>query len=169
MKHCQHPTPLGPMLLIGDDDGLHYLGFEGQKHAHAAPPGAATPEAAVLQSTSAWLDAYFGGRSAPPPRLAVHGTPFQRRVWQALAEIPRGQSISYAELARRLAAPHAVRAVAAAVGRNPISIIVPCHRVLGSNGSLTGYAGGLARKAALLQLEGHPPPQQSGARRAKLL
>ena len=102
--------------------------------------------------------AYLGGKALKweGPLDLTAGTPFQQSVWQALLQIPTGQSQTYGELARQLARPQAVRAVGAAVGRNPVSIIVPCHRVLGAGGQLTGYAGGLWRKQALLQLEGHP-------------
>lgn len=99
------------------------------------------------------LEAQFSGLPTELPPLAPAGTPFQRDVWAALLDIPRGTTISYGELARRLGAPNKVRAVAAAVGRNPMSVFVPCHRVVGADGALTGYAGGLGRKAALLALE----------------
>jgi methylated-DNA-[protein]-cysteine S-methyltransferase len=111
-----------------------------------------------LQEASRQLLAYFAGelqRFDLPLDLSV-GTPFQQSVWQALLTIPLGTSQSYGDLAKRLDKPQAVRAVGAAVGRNPVSIIVPCHRILGAGGQLTGYAGGLWRKQVLLKLEGHP-------------
>ena len=109
----------------------------------------------LLAATAAQLTGYFGGR---PTRfqlpLDLHGSAFQRSVWQALQGIARGQTRSYLDIAREIGAPSAVRAVGAAIGRNPVSVIVPCHRVIGRSGALTGYAGGLARKQALLTLEG---------------
>jgi methylated-DNA-[protein]-cysteine S-methyltransferase len=119
----------------------------------------------VLQSAAAQVLAYLGGQTLQwegPLDLSA-GTAFQQSVWQALLGVPSGTSQSYGDLARRLANPKAVRAVGAAVGRNPVSIIVPCHRVLGAGGQLTGYAGGLWRKQALLQLEGLPIPLPSSA------
>ena len=108
------------------------------------------------------MSAYFAGDLAVIDTLPVEttGTPFQRNVWQALRGIPSGTTISYAELARRIGSPRAVRAAGLANGQNPIGIVLPCHRVIGSNGSLTGYAGGLPRKEWLLQLEGALPTRQ---------
>ena len=110
----------------------------------------------MLREAAAQLAAYFAGTRADfdLPLDLQAGTPFQQSVWDALRAIPRGRTTSYAELARRLGRPQAARAIGAAVGRNPVSIVVPCHRVLGTDGTLTGYAGGLERKTALLQLEG---------------
>jgi methylated-DNA-[protein]-cysteine S-methyltransferase len=116
------------------------------------------PSNPFLQQAQMQLLAYFSGQHTVfnvPLDLSV-GTPFQQSVWQALLTIPSGASQSYGDLARRLDNPKAVRAVGTAVGSNPVSIIVPCHRILGSGGQLTGYAGGLWRKEALLKLEGHP-------------
>jgi methylated-DNA-[protein]-cysteine S-methyltransferase len=110
----------------------------------------------VLAQAVGQLRAYFAGERTTfdLPLDLQAGTPFQQSVWQALLAIPRGGTTSYAELGRRLGRPQAARAVGAAVGRNPLSVVVPCHRVLGTGGSLTGYAGGLERKTALLALEG---------------
>ena len=112
----------------------------------------------LLQNAAQQLQAYFAGdlTAFDVPLDLSAGTAFQQSVWQALLRIPSGQSQTYGDLARLLSRPQAVRAVGAAVGRNPLSIIVPCHRVLGAGGQLTGYAGGLWRKQALLKLEGHP-------------
>jgi methylated-DNA-[protein]-cysteine S-methyltransferase len=148
-------TPLGPLLLARTEGGLAGAWFEGQK-AHpgalAAPQTDADP---LLREAALQLDAYFAGqRSSFDVPLDLRGTDFQQKVWRALLRVGRGRTASYADIARRVGSPRAVRAVGAAVGRNPISVIVPCHRVLGSDGSLTGYAGGLQRKSALLQLEG---------------
>ena len=154
-------SPLGPMILAASTQGLCGVWFEGQRHGPSEERMQSwTPRTSndLLQEASRQLQAYFAGeiqRFDLPLDLSA-GTPFQQAVWQALLTIPLGASQSYGDLARRLANPKAVRAVGAAVGRNPVSIIVPCHRVLGAGGQLTGYAGGLWRKQALLQLEGHP-------------
>jgi methylated-DNA-[protein]-cysteine S-methyltransferase len=122
----------------------------------AAPAATPAPEARcrVLDDLGEWLARYFAGENVPFAHpLAPHGTPFQRDVWNALLRIPYGATTSYAAIARDVGRPAAVRAVGAANGRNPIAIIVPCHRVIGADGTLTGYAGGLDRKRALLALE----------------
>ena len=161
MKTRRIESPWGPITLAASDQGLCGTWFDDQKHG---PTDAdkqhwqAAPQHPVLLSAASQLQAYFAGeiqRFDLPLDLSA-GTPFQQAVWQALLSIPSGASQSYGDLARHLAKPKAVRAVGAAVGRNPISIIVPCHRVLGAGGQLTGYAGGLWRKEALLRLEGHP-------------
>jgi len=151
------PSPLGPLLLAASPRGLAGAWFQGQKHW---PAGAAEwPEDErhpLLVEAREQLAAYFDGRLArfELPLDLARGTAFQTAVWQALLAIPRGQTQTYAQLAGRLGRPQAARAVGAAVGRNPLSVIVPCHRVLGAAGALTGYAGGLERKTALLRLEG---------------
>ena len=147
-------TPLGPMLLARTAEGLAGAWFDAQKH-HPGPLGAAeAPNDALLQSAAAQLQRYFDGDPAPfELPLDPLGTPFQRAVWAALRQIPRGRTCSYGELARAIGTPLAVRAVGAAIGRNPLSLIVPCHRVVGAGGALTGYAGGVERKRALLALE----------------
>ncbi|MDP3138482.1 MAG: methylated-DNA--[protein]-cysteine S-methyltransferase [Burkholderiaceae bacterium] len=152
-------SPLGPMIVAATDQGLAGVWFDGQRHL---PEHAAWPEAPlhpVLLQAVAQLEDYFAGRSSrfELPLDLQGGTQFQQSVWQALLRIPCGETTSYAQLSRDIGRPAAVRAVGAAVGRNPISVIVPCHRVLGSGGALTGYAGGLPRKTALLALEGATP------------
>lgn len=149
-------SPLGRMLLAATDRGLAGVWFEGQKHGPDAggwPEDRAHP---VLVEAAAQLRAYFAGeRDAFDLPLDLQaGTPFQQSVWNALRAIPTGGTTSYAQLARGLGKASAARAIGAAVGRNPISVVVPCHRVLGTGGALTGYAGGLERKTALLRLEG---------------
>jgi methylated-DNA-[protein]-cysteine S-methyltransferase len=150
-------TLLGPVRLAATADGLSGLWFRGQQHEPPADPAAATMPVEhypVLRRAADWITAYFAGEpEMPRPALAPRGTSFQRAVWDALLAIPRGNTVSYAALARSLGAPQATRAVAAAVGRNPVSLLIPCHRVVGSDGSLTGYAGGLGRKRACLDLE----------------
>lgn len=153
---ARHVTALGPVLLATTPRGLAGVWFDGQRH-HPDTTGwrfdAAHP---VLVAAMAQLDDYFAGRrtSFDLPLDLQHGTAFQQSVWKALLAIPRGASTSYGELGQRIGAPAAARAIGAAVGRNPLSVVVPCHRVLGAGGALTGYAGGLDRKTALLQLEG---------------
>jgi methylated-DNA-[protein]-cysteine S-methyltransferase len=152
-------TPLGPMLAAATPRGLCGLWFDGQRHQPTIADRATwtpTPQHPLLRQTAAFMAAYFAGDPAhcPLPLDLSGGTPFQQAVWLALLQIPRGASTSYGALSQSLGRPSAVRAVAGAVGRNPISVLVPCHRVLGRDGSLTGYAGGLERKTALLQLEG---------------
>jgi methylated-DNA-[protein]-cysteine S-methyltransferase len=160
-----HPTPLGTMLIAASEQGLVGCWFLDDKHipdhAHwpALPIGSTTPQARWIEQTQQQLDAYFSGQvvdnwHASIPTDLSGGTPFQQAVWQALLGIAQGASQSYGQIAQHIGKPAAVRAVGAAIGRNPISILIPCHRVLGKDGSLTGYAGGLHRKQALLKLEG---------------
>ena len=154
---CAHyESPLGTMLLAASDRGLAGVWFVDQRHGPDSSGWREDPQHPVLQQAMAQLRAYFAGErsSFDLPLDLQAGTPFQQSVWDALQTIPRGGTTSYAELARRLGKPQAARAIGAAVGRNPVSIVVPCHRVLGTDGTLTGYAGGLERKTALLQLEG---------------
>jgi methylated-DNA-[protein]-cysteine S-methyltransferase len=149
-------SPLGPMILAATPRGIAGLWFEGQRHIpdHCAWPVQA--ENALLRQAGAQLQAYFDGKRErfDLPLDLQGGTAFQQSVWQALLAIPRGRTTSYGTISRDIGMPAAARAVGAAVGRNPISIVVPCHRVMGAAGALTGYAGGLERKSALLQLEG---------------
>jgi methylated-DNA-[protein]-cysteine S-methyltransferase len=151
-------SPLGPIVVAASERGLCGLWFDGQRHQPDATVSARWAPAAqheVLDRTAAALQAYFDGDAEPfaMPVDLQGGTVFQQAVWRALCAIPRGETVSYRGLSERIGMPSAVRAVAAAVGRNPVSIVVPCHRVVGSDGTLTGYAGGLERKASLLQLE----------------
>ena len=156
------PTPLGEMLAVASPQGLCLLEFVGQKGVERelaqvlAARGKVLEEgdSALLQQTGTELAEYFAGhRQAFGVRLDLVGTPFQVEAWHALIAIPYGQTRSYAEQARAIGRPTATRAVAAANGQNKISIVVPCHRVIGSDGSLTGFGGGLPRKRALLELE----------------
>ena len=148
-------TPLGPLTAARSAAGLSGLWFDGQKH-HPGALGVPEDDGSdpVLSATAAALTAYFSGRPFTLPPLDPAGTAFQRAVWQALLDIPAGTPATYGRLAVRLGRAQAARALGAAVGRNPISILIPCHRVVGSSGALTGYAGGLERKRALLSLEG---------------
>ncbi|HEU4457858.1 MAG TPA: methylated-DNA--[protein]-cysteine S-methyltransferase [Methylibium sp.] len=148
-------TPLGPVTLAATEQGLAGLWFDRQKH-HPGPLDAPVDaNQRWIAQTLAELAAYWrDGRARFAVPLDPRGTPFQQAVWQALRRIEHGATASYGAIAAQLGRAGAVRAVGAAVGRNPISVIVPCHRVIGSAGALTGYAGGLERKLELLRLEG---------------
>ena len=159
--HTVIETPLGDLRLACTPLGLCGAWFV-QEQRHAPPaalfePVQHAPEHPLLREAARQLQAYFEGR-LQRFELALDlsaGTEFQQAVWQQLCAIEHGQLARYGAIAQQLGQPQAARAVGAAVGRNPVSIIVPCHRVLGSNGALTGYAGGLWRKQALLRTEGH--------------
>ena len=147
-------SPVGPLLLAGDHDALHVLSFGTGSRPREIDASWQPDTKGVLKDVRRELDRYFAGQltnfSTP---VAFSGTSFQKTVWQELRRIPYGETISYLELARRIDNLKAVRAVGTANGANPIAIIVPCHRVIGSNGSLTGFGGGLPTKRALLDLE----------------
>lgn len=147
-------SPLGEILLAADETGLTGLWFQGQKYfARGLDPEHREGSLPALDQAKEWLSVYFSGREPGfTPPLHLTGTEFQNQVWRLLLAIPYGATATYGQLAQRLAVSSA-RAVGGAVGRNQISLIIPCHRVVGSHGSLTGYAGGLEKKAALLQLE----------------
>lgn len=156
MQHRTHTvvdSPLGPLTLVAADGVLTGLYMDRQRHR----PEAHTfgqPDPAPFGAAIAQLEEYFAGRRTEfDLPLALTGTPFQQRVWTALREIPFGETVSYGELAERIGRPTAARAVGLANGRNPVGIIVPCHRVVGSSGDLTGYGGGLDRKRHLLAFE----------------
>lgn len=141
-------SPMGPLTLTASEDALTSIAFGGAEDGGGAPPSA------LLARTARELEEYFaGGRRTFTVPLAPAGTDFQRKVWAALRTIPYGETVSYADVARRIGKPGAAIAVGQANGRNPIPIIVPCHRVIGSDGKLVGYAGGLEIKKALLRLE----------------
>lgn len=146
-------SPIGPLLLAGDEAGLRLLHMETERPTELDPLWhSATRQ---LDAACRQLDEYFAGkRKRFDLQLAPQGTEFQRAAWQALLEIPYGQTISYATQAMRIGRPKAVRAIGLANGANPIAVIIPCHRVIGRDGSLTGFGGGLERKAILLRLEG---------------
>ena len=152
----QIPSPLGNITLASDGAAITGLWFEGQKYDRAGlSPEAPEQDLPVFRETEAWLEVYFSGKKPGPlPPLAPRGTPFQTAVWQDLKELPWGYVTHYSVLAEHVGRDSAVRAAAGAVGRNPISILIPCHRVVDVRGYLTGYAGGLWRKEKLLELEG---------------
>jgi methylated-DNA-[protein]-cysteine S-methyltransferase len=146
-------SPIGTLELRGTETALTGVFMDGHRHEAPRAEGAVR-DAEPLREARQQLEEYFAGeRRAFSLTLEPAGTEFQQRVWQALRAIPYGGTISYGELASRIGSPRAVRAVGLANGRNPISIIVPCHRVIGADGSLTGYGGGLERKRFLLALE----------------
>jgi methylated-DNA-[protein]-cysteine S-methyltransferase len=150
---CRAPSPVGEILLTATSRGLSGLHFR-EDRFRPEPESGWEATTVPFGGVIAALDAYFAGtRAAFDLPLDLAGTPFQLRVWAALQRIPYGETISYAELARRIGAPTAIRAVGGANGRNPVSIIVPCHRVIGADGSLTGYASGIGRKRKLLEHE----------------
>jgi methylated-DNA-[protein]-cysteine S-methyltransferase len=168
MVQSDFSSPLGRIILAATDSGLAGLWFADQRHLPNKTVMNSWPEQpqhALLRQAKAELDEYFAGqrKQFSLPLDLRSGTPFQQSVWQALLSITPGQTSSYGAISAITGRPSAFRACGAAIGRNPVSIIVPCHRVIGANGSLTGYAGGLARKTALLSLEGAAciKPQES--------
>lgn len=155
MQRQSYFSPLGEILLAADGGALIGLWFRGQKHECAGLCGneTQTDESNVLSSVSAWLDGYFAGER--PERdfpLTPRGSEFRQRVWAELLRVPYGETVSYGELGRRIGCASA-RAIGNAVGNNPISILIPCHRVVGKKEKLTGYAGGVDKKLCLLKLE----------------
>ncbi|MDB6117716.1 MAG: methylated-DNA--protein-cysteine methyltransferase [Verrucomicrobiaceae bacterium] len=153
LHHTYYESPLGRILLTGTATHLRGLFFIGQKRERPVPPGSIQSDAPFATVLSQ-LDDYFAGKPVHfDVPLEMEGTPFQQTVWRALQAIPRGQTITYGQLARNIGSPSAVRAVALANACNRISVIIPCHRVIGANGTLTGYAGGLDKKRWLLDVE----------------
>mgnify|MGYP000419242020 FL=1 len=161
MTYIQHyDSPLGGILLAADEIGLTGLWFDGQKHfARGLSNERIAQETPILAEAKRWLDIYFTGKAPDfTPPLHPTGSEFRKAVWEILLQIPYGQTTTYGEIARQLAekqglARMSAQAVGGAVGHNKISIIIPCHRVVGTNGSLTGYAGGIHKKEQLLELE----------------
>jgi methylated-DNA-[protein]-cysteine S-methyltransferase len=153
LLHTTVDSPIGPLLLLGDGDALRGLYMQaGRKPVRVSDAWQSAEEPFAEVRTQ--LEEYFAGeRTAFDLELAGEGSEFERRVWNALEEIPYGETQSYGEVAERVGAPGAARAVGIANGRNPISIVVPCHRVIGADGTLTGYGGGIERKKFLLELE----------------
>jgi methylated-DNA-[protein]-cysteine S-methyltransferase len=146
-----YDSPVGPLTLASNGEALIQLEFENPKHPLPGYPLGADK---VLDQARRELDSYFAGRLRVfKVKVAPSGTPFQKKVWQALLTIPYGATRTYGQQAAAIGRPKASRAVGAANGRNPVAIIIPCHRVIGSNGSLTGFGGGMERKQILLELE----------------
>lgn len=153
-----HASPLGELTLVASDEGLCGLYFKDHRPAPERK-GWKRDNGTRFDAARTWLDAWFAdARPRRLPRISITtGTAFQRRVWDVLQTIPQGETTTYGDIARTLGSPRAVRAVGSAVGRNPLSVLIPCHRVIGRDGTLTGYAGGLQRKAWLLMHEGVSP------------
>ena len=144
------PSPVGRLSLVAADDRLVQIAMEGQISGSIAP----TMPNPVLEETRRQLEAYFEGRLRTfDLPLGAIGTPFRERVWRALMRVPFGETCAYMDVANALGAPKAVRAIGGAIGKNPIGIVVPCHRIVGRDGSMTGYAGGVERKVWLLDHE----------------
>jgi O-6-methylguanine DNA methyltransferase len=172
LRICRHQfdTPVGPMMALAADRALCALEFwkpgrmtrlDARLRRWFAPYEVVDERNAIVEQTGDWIARYFAGEPAEDPPLDMRGADFELCVWAALRTIPRGATTSYGEIARRIGSPAASRAVGMANGANPIAIIVPCHRVIGANGTLTGYGGGLDRKAWLLAHEGvrNPAPR----------
>ncbi|MEU4209442.1 methylated-DNA--[protein]-cysteine S-methyltransferase [Streptomyces sp. NPDC026206] len=152
--HTVVDSPYGPLTLVAAEGVLCGLYMTGQRHRPPEESFGDRADDGPFPEAVRQLEAYFAGTSTRfDLPLSLTGTPFQRRVWEGLLEIPHGRTVSYGELAARIGAPGAARAVGLANGKNPIGIIVPCHRVIGAGGSLTGYGGGLERKRRLLTFE----------------
>lgn len=156
IRYRTFQSPFGEILLYGGDSGLRGLAFQrGRQAVSPAPDWEASPRSSLLLETKRQLEAYFAGkRKVFDLPVELQGTAFQLKVWRALMRLPYGKALAYSDMARRIRRPTAIRAVGAANGANPISIIVPCHRLIGKNGSLVKYGGGLDIKRALLELEG---------------
>jgi methylated-DNA-[protein]-cysteine S-methyltransferase len=161
MHHSQLDSPIGPLLLVGDDAGLRQIRFP-EGDVPAAPEPGWTRDDRALAEARRQLEAWFAGELRDfELLLAPRGTPFQLEVWAALADIPWGETTTYGALAAQLGKPGSARAVGAANGANPLPIVLPCHRVVGADGGLTGFGGGLDRKRWLLRHEGHRFPEQA--------
>lgn len=153
-RHALVDSPIGPLALVDEDGALAALSVEGARQG-PVPASFGPRDDDALPHVRAQLDEYFAGRLTEfEADVVLHGTPFQQRVWRALAGVGYGTTATYGRIAREIGAPRAAQAVGAANGRNPVSLLVPCHRVVGADGRLTGYAGGTARKEFLLRLEG---------------
>jgi methylated-DNA-[protein]-cysteine S-methyltransferase len=151
--YARTDSPIGELLLAGDGSTLSLLHMLEGRHPVKLGADWRRDDGAFAGARAQLAEYFAGSRTAFDVPLALQGTDFQRRVWEALLEIPYGETVSYGELARRIESPRAVRAVGLANGRNPVAVIVPCHRVIGSDGTLTGYGGGIERKRLLLELE----------------
>ena len=149
-----YDSPLGKILLAADEIGLIGVWFENQKYYANGLKEPIEEETAVLKETKEWLNLYFSGKEPKVlPMMHLIGTEFQKKVWKLLLKIPYGKTMTYKDIARMISPNMSAQAVGSAVGHNKISILIPCHRVIGSNNSLSGYAGGIERKENLLKLE----------------
>lgn len=152
-------SPVGPLTIVASDGDLLGVYFEDHRRRPELDDVPERADHPVIVAASTALAQYFEGASPGLPPMRAPGTAFQQDVWRALAAIPPGETRTYGEVAAAVGRPSAVRAVGAAIGANPVSILVPCHRVIGADGSITGYAGGVERKRALLALEQSSPPR----------
>lgn len=149
-----YDSPLGKMLLAADEIGLIGVWFENQKYYANGLKEPIEEETAVLKETKEWLNLYFKGKEPKAlPKMHLIGTRFQKKVWQLLLKIPYGKTMTYKDIARMISPTMSAQAVGSAIGHNKISVLIPCHRVIGSNNSLTGYAGGIEKKEYLLKFE----------------
>ena len=149
-----YTSPIGKMMIASDGEAICGAWFYGQKH-FPSTDFIVNDDLAIFNKATGWLDDYFKGKNPQVDfKIKAHGSQFRQKVWKILSEIPYGETMTYGEIASRISPTMSPQAVGGAVGHNPISIMVPCHRVLGSNGKLTGYAGGIDRKIALLRMEG---------------
>lgn len=154
MYSTDYTSPIGEMLIVSDGKAVCGVWFYGQKHFPSFENIIRKDDLAIFRDVKDWLDRYFDGEN-PKITFALNpqGTPFRQKVWKILSEIPYGETSTYGEIASRISPTMSARAVGGAVGHNPISILIPCHRVLGANGKMTGYAAGIDRKVELLKLE----------------
>lgn len=160
-SYMEHPSPLGKLVLAATEHGLCGVYFDEHKYFAGVRDWRRDPDQQWLTRAAIQLDEYFSGdRTDFDIPLDLRGTGFQRSVWEALCTLPFGSTVSYRAIAERVARPSAIRAAGTAIGRNPVSIIVPCHRVVGVSGALSGYAGGVERKRFLLTLEKRGPNEE---------
>lgn len=151
-----YASPLGDLLIASDGEAICGVWFLDQKHFKSSVDGdmIQKDDLAIFKTVKRWFDDYFNGLNPEISfKLKPHGSDFRRKVWKILAEIPYGETLTYGEIAKRISPAMSARAVGGAVGHNPIAVLIPCHRVLGADGNLTGYAGGIFRKCELLKLE----------------
>ena len=149
-----YSSPIGKMLIASDGEAICGVWFYGQKHFPSTDDFTQNDDLVIFNDVKKWFDDYFNGANPQIDfRLKPSGTDFRLRVWKILSEIPYGETLTYGEIARKISPTMSAQAVGGAVGHNPISILIPCHRVLGTNGKLTGYAGGIDRKIELLKIE----------------
>jgi methylated-DNA-[protein]-cysteine S-methyltransferase len=153
MLYTTIDSPIGELLLVGDGVALHHLAMQGGRRPLRRDPAWTRDDGAFADVTRQLAEYFDGTCHSFDVRLSLGGNPFEQRVWDALLGIPYGETTSYGEIARQIGSPDAARAVGLANGRNPVAVIVPCHRVIGADGTLTGYGGGLERKRLLLDLE----------------
>ena len=154
MYSTNYSSPLGEMLIASDGEAVRGVWFSGQKHFPTSDNFIKKDDLAIFKKVRQWLDDYFNGMNPEIDfELKPDGSDFRCKVWRILCEIPYGETLTYGDIASRISDTMSAQAVGGAVGHNPISIIIPCHRVLGAGGKLTGYAGGIERKIELLKLE----------------